>query len=100
MLLWEYDVGTLKISVQYQSWRGEALGFLCYLKESQFGQNLPGSLFTGPLEPQSISHSMFACVGGYGQPGGEGNAADMSFKDAQKILRNPPKGSDSLGSAA
>ena len=77
---------------------GEALGFLRYLKESQFGRNLPGSLSTGPLELQSNSHSMFACVGGYGQAGGEGSAADMSFKDAQKILRNPPKGSDSLGS--
>ena len=91
-LLWKYDVGALRISVQYQSWGGGALVFLRYLKEFQFGGDLPGSLSTGPLEPQSNSHGMFACVEGW-QPGGEGSATDMSFKDAQKILRNPTKGS-------
>ena len=76
------------------------LGFLRYLKASQFGRDLPSSLYTGSLETQSNSYTMFACLGCCGQPGGEGSATDMSFTDAQKILYHPPKCSESLGSVS
>ena len=98
-LLWKYDIGTPRISVQYQSWRWK-LGFLRYLKASQFGRDVPSSLSMGSLETQSNSYTMFACLGGCGQPGGEGSATDMSFTDAQKILYHPLKGSESLSSVS
>ena len=79
---------------------GEALGFLFLLKRPDLDgiSDLPSSLSTGPLETKSNSHRMFACLGGCGQPGGERSATDMPFKDAYKILHNPPKGSEWLGS--